>query len=187
MKRANLRAKLQEAGLEAEKIDDVVNYIMDENGKDVNAAKNTSEEEFAKVKAEKEALEKDKNELTTKLDGYKDYDLLKQFKAESDAKTQKQQRVDYLKSIGCKHPELFENQIDWSKASYDEDKKTFTGLYDTLKGFKESYKDMFEVKNPNPTPTPQPKVITIGGAGSEIQNKNQTGDLLGAINAHYSN
>ena len=144
MKRQNLRAKLQDAGMEAEKIDDVVNYIMDENGKDINAAKANVDDDFAKLKAENEALTKDKAELTAKVDSYKDYDLLKQFKAESEAKTQKQQRVDFLKSIGCKHPELFENQIDWTKASYDQEKKVFTGLDDTLKGFKENYKDMFE-------------------------------------------
>ncbi|MCR5278637.1 MAG: hypothetical protein K6E19_04265, partial [Lachnospiraceae bacterium] len=42
MKRADLRAKFQEAGLEAEKIDEIVNYIMDINGKDVTLAKNTA-------------------------------------------------------------------------------------------------------------------------------------------------
>lgn len=149
MKRQNLRAKLQEAGLEAEKIDDIVNYIMDENGKDINTAKANVDDDFAKLKAENEALTKDKNELTTKLDGYKDYDSLKQFKAEYEAKTQKQQRVDFLKSVGCKHPDLFENQIDWSKASYDNEKKVFTGLDDTLKGLKANYKDMFEDKQDN--------------------------------------
>ena len=144
MKRADLRAKFQEAGLEAEKIDEIVNYIMDVNGKDVNLAKNTAEEDLTKLKAENEALLKDKNELSAKVDTYKDYDLLKQFKADYEAKAEKQQRADYLKSMGCKHPDLFENQIDWSKASYDQEKRSFTGLDDTLKGFKENYKDMFE-------------------------------------------
>ena len=144
MKRQNLRAKLQDAGLEVEKIDDIVNYVMDENGKDINAAKANVDDDFAKLKAENEALTKDKAELTAKVDSYKDYDLLKQFKADTEAKAEKQQRVDYLKSLGCKYPDLLEKQIDWTKASYDQDKKTYSGLDDTLKGFKENYKDMFE-------------------------------------------
>lgn len=153
MKRANLRAKLQEAGIEAEKIDELVNFIMDENGKDINLAKQNVDDDFAKLKAENEALQKDKNELSAKVDTYKDYDLLKQFKADYDAKLEESQKSDYLKSVGCKHPDLFMGQIDWSKASYDKEKKTYTGLDDDLKGLKETYKDMFEVdgnkNNPN--------------------------------------
>ena len=146
MKRAEIKSKLLEAGLETDKMDDVLDYILGINGKDINAAKNTSDEEFTKLKAENEALTKDKAELTAKVDSYKDYDLLKQFKADAEAKAEKSQRTEFLKSIGCKHPELFENQIDWSKASYDQEKKTYTGLEETVKGFKESYKDMFETE-----------------------------------------
>ena len=144
MKRSDLRTKFQEAGLEADKIDELLNYVMDQNGKDINVARNQADEEFTKMKAENEALKTKTTELTTKVDGYKDYDELKKFKADYEAKTIKQQRVDYLKSVGCKHPDLFENQIDWSKASYDQEKKTYTGLDETLKGLKENYKDMFE-------------------------------------------
>ena len=187
MKRADLRAKFQEAGLEAEKIDEIVNYIMDVNGKDVNLAKNTAEEDLAKLKAENEALLKDKNELSAKVDTYKDYDLLKQFKADYEAKAEKQQRADYLKSMGCKHPDLFENQIDWSKASYDQEKKTYTGLDDTLKGLKESYKDMFESEKQK-QPEPQKNIIQFGGVGSKEEPKpNNTFNLNDAVSEHYKN
>ena len=184
MKRADIRAKFQEAGLEAEKIDEIVNYIMDVNGKDVNLAKNTADEEFAKLKAENEALLKDKTELSAKIDTYKDYDLLKQFKADSDAKAEKQQKADYLKSIGCKHPDLFENQIDWSKASYDQEKKTYTGLDEVVKGLKESYKDMFESKD-NPAPEKTIGTIDFGNVKTQNPEANKPLNLADAINDHY--
>ncbi len=185
MNRSKLRAKFQEAGLEAEKIDEIVNFIMDENGKDINTAKNTAEDEFEKIKAENEALKKDKADLTTKIDGYKDYDLLKQFKAESDAKTEKQNRVDYLKSLGCKHPDLFEKQIDWSKASYDQEKKTYNGLDDTLKGLKESYADMFESKPSQPTQPITQKIVIGGTPSAGAQPINNGFDLGAAVSEHY--
>lgn len=155
MKRQNLRAKLQDAGLEAEKIDEIVNYIMDENGKDINQAKANVDDDFAKVKAENEALKQSNTELTAKVDSYKDYEDLKKYKADAEALKEETKITEYLKSIGCKHPDLIKSQIDFSKASYDEEKKTFTGLDETVKGLKEKYKDMFEVKkvedkfNPN--------------------------------------
>lgn len=148
MKRNDVRAKLNEAGVEAEKIDALLNYLMDENGKDINNAKNVVESDLAKANAEIEALKKSNTELTTKIDGYKDYDELKQYKADSLAKVEKTQRTEFLKSIGCKHPDLFEGQLDWSKASYDAEKKTYTGLDEAVKSLKANYKDMFEESNP---------------------------------------
>jgi len=147
MKRANVRTRLLEAGVDAEKIDELVNYIMDENGKDINLAKQNVDDDFAKLKAENETLKTSQTELTAKVDSYKDYDELKKFKAEYEANQEKTQKSEYLKSIGCKHPDLFLNQIDWSKASYDNDKKTYVGLDDAIKGLKETYKDMFEAEN----------------------------------------
>ena len=147
MKRNDVRAKLNEAGVEAEKIDALLNYLMDENGKDINNAKNIAESDLAKANAELETLKKTNTELTTKVDGYKDYEELKKFKADSFEKAEKTQRTEYLKSIGCKHPDLFEGQIDWSKASYDTEKKTYTGLDEAVKGLKSTYKDMFEDVN----------------------------------------
>ena len=85
MKRSDLRTKFQEAGLEADKIDELLNYVMDQNGKDINVARNQADEEFTKMKAENEALKTKTTELTTKVDGYKDYDELKKFKELLDA------------------------------------------------------------------------------------------------------
>ena len=114
--------------------------------------KEEKEKENAKLKAENETLKQEKTELSARVDTYKDYDALKKFKADYEANQEKTQKSEYLKSIGCKHPDLFLNQIDWSKASYDNEKKTYVGLDDAIKGLKENYKDMFEAEqkgNPN--------------------------------------
>lgn len=148
MKRSDLRAKFNEAGIEADKVDELVNFVMDANGKDINSTKTQFETELNEANAKVEELTKANSELTTKndsyKDSYKDYEELKAFKENYQAEQEKTKKTDFLKSIGCKHPELIENQIDWSKAAYDEDKKTYTGLEEKVKSLKESYKDMFE-------------------------------------------
>lgn len=159
MKRSDLRAKANELGIEAEKVDELVNFIMDLNGKDINSTKAQFENELAEANKKVEDLTKANTELTTEKDSYKDkyqdYEKLKAFKNDYLANQEKQQKETYLKDAGCKHPELFMEKLDWSNASYDQDKKTYTGLDEALKGLKETYKDMFESKevgdkfNPN--------------------------------------
>ena len=159
MNTKELKAKAVELGVDAEKVDELVSYVMEQNGKDINSTKAKFESELAEANKKVEDLTKANTELTTEKDSYKenykDYEELKAFKENYQANLEKQQRNDYLKSIGCKHPDLFAIQIDWSKASYDNDKKTYTGLDDAIKGLKEQYTDMFEVKkvedkfNPN--------------------------------------
>ena len=159
MKRSDLRAKANELGIEAEKVDEFVNFVMDQNGKDINATKAQFETELAEANKKVEDLTKANTELTTEKDSYKDkykdYEEYKAFKENYLANLEKTQRTEYLKSIGCKHPDLFEDKIDWSKASYDKEKKTYSGLDEAVKGLKDTYKDMFESKeiedkfNPN--------------------------------------
>lgn len=150
MNRKDLKAKLVEAGLEEEKVNDLVDYIMQSNGNDINKAKAEAETSLESAKTELESVKKSNTDLQEKLNGFSDYEDLKKFKAESLEKEVKQQRSDFLKSVGCKHPELFIKEIDWEKASYDQDKKVFTGIEDTLKSLKDTYKDMFVTEKGNP-------------------------------------
>ena len=159
MKRSDLRAKANELGIEAEKVDEFVNFVMDQNGKDINATKAQFETELAEANKKVEDLTKANTELTTEKDSYKDkykdYEELKAFKDDYQANQEKNQKLEYLKSKGCKHPDLVMGQIDWTKGSYNQEKKTYDGLDDALKGLKEKYTDMFESKgvedkfNPN--------------------------------------
>ena len=68
---------------------------MDENGKDINNAKNVVESDLAKANAEIETLKKTNTELTTKVDGYKDYEDLKKFKADSLAKAKRHKELNF--------------------------------------------------------------------------------------------
>lgn len=146
MKRSEVLAKAKELGIESDSMDDLLNYILEVNGNDINKAKATNANDLQEL----EALKTYKTETEAKLAGFKDYEELKQFKADTLAKAENQQKIDWLKSdaIGCKHPELMMSQIDWSKASFNAEKKSYEGLDDALKNLKDTYKDMFQAKGP---------------------------------------
>lgn len=147
MKREDLRSRLKAAGIEEEKLGEVVDYIMASNGADVQSLK----DELEKTKASNtEATSKHEEEvktLKTQLAGYKDYEDLKKFKEETLEKAENSKKSEFLKGVGCKHPDLMMSKLDFSKATYDEEKKTYTGLDDDVKTLKETYADLFEVKN----------------------------------------
>lgn len=147
MKREDLRSRLKAAGIEEEKLGEVVDYIMASNGADVQSLK----DELEKTKASStEATSKHEEEvktLKTQLAGYKDYEDLKKFKEETLEKAENSKKSEFLKGVGCKHPDLMMSKLDFSKATYDEEKKTYTGLDDDVKTLKETYADLFEVKN----------------------------------------
>ena len=142
--------------------DEQIESIMNENGKDINSAKSTLQSEIDTLKKDKDALQTRNTELDSQIkasqEKYKDYDDLAKFKADTEANILSEKRINYLKSVGCKHPELIMKEIDWDKegVGYDEEKKTYTGLDESIKGFKDKYGDLFESKDtPHPGMTPQ--------------------------------
>lgn len=155
MKREDLKTRLTNAGIAEDKLSEVVDYIMSQNGADVNSLR----EEITTLKAthEKElkAVQDESASLKTRVEAYKDYEDLKKFKEETIEKAENSKKVEFLKSQGCKYPDLVISKIDFSKAEYDEAGKTYKGLDDAIKGLKTSYAGMFdgEVQRANPTPT----------------------------------
>lgn len=157
MKREDLKNQLVNAGVADDEINALVDSIMASNGADINT-----------IKAEKEALEKKYaedikakddsiKEYESKVKGYADYEDLKKFKADTIANAEKSRKVEFFKSQGCKYPDLFIDKVDFSKAKYDEEKKTYTGLDEDIKSYKESYADLFEktgTLQPNPNNNP---------------------------------
>lgn len=134
----------------------IIDQIMKENGNDINSAKASAEAQMSVFKEENEKLTQNVTEWTNKYNTLqndtKDYTDLKQFKASTLEKEERGRKVDFLKAQGCKHPELLVSQIDFSKATYDTEKNTYTGLDEVLKAKREAYADMFEQKgtqNPN--------------------------------------
>ena len=149
--------------------EEAISKIMEENGNDVESAKKP-------LQAKIDSLTAQNTELTTKLDGYKDYDDLAKYKADSVAKEEKQNKIDYLKSIGCKHPDLFVDKVDFTKGKFNAEKKTYEGLDESVKGLKEQYAEMFE-SNDNPNPTSGSNDVTLSalgdGKGNNQSNFNQ--------------
>lgn len=161
--------------------DAVIDQIMKANGDDINSAKATAEAQSNIYKQENETLKGSasewQNKYNTLQNDTKDYADLKQFKVDTLAKQEESKKIDFLKSKGCKHPELLVSQIDFSKATYDDEKKTYTGLDEVLKAKQEAYKDMFEVKGTqDPIKNdPQPNL----GDGLFERYKNEHPELAG--------
>ncbi len=128
--------------------DELIDQIMNENGKDINNAKAGAEALVESYKKESEGFKTSasdwENKYNAQVTATKDYAELKQFKVDTLAKQEKGRKVDFLKTQGFKHPDLFVDKIDFSKATYDEDKKVYTGLDEQIKSFKNEYKDLFE-------------------------------------------
>ena len=149
------REFLKNLGLNDEQID----QIMQENGNDVNIAKAKSSSELETAKKEIETLKSAQAEFdkfkTDTAEKYKNYDELAKFKADYEENQLQGKRLEYLKAQGCKHPDLVAKTIDWSKGTWDEGKKTFNGLDEDMKQYKETYKDLFEpAKAPSVNPQP---------------------------------
>ena len=158
MKREELKAKLVEAGVADDKMSAVLDYIMAQNGAEINSLK----EENKALKSTNDEANKSKDDeiksLKAQIESYSDYDDLKKFKEDTIATAENDKRVNYLKAQGCKHPDLVMGKLDFSKATYDEDKKTYTGLDEDIKSLKGSYADLFEAKGTQQiTPDNNPK------------------------------
>lgn len=154
MKRNELKQKMQELGLEVN--DELINYIMTQNGVDIETLKTQHANELQTKETELNEARTKITELEANTSQYADYEELKQFRENAVRQAENENRLNYLKSIKCKHPELFIEKIDWSKATFNEEKKTYEGLDEQVKTYQETYKDMFEVVNQqsiNPEPS----------------------------------
>ena len=144
MKRADLKSKMQELGIEVN--DDLINYIMTQNGVDIESLKTTHANELQTLNTELSGLKEKLTQAEAKSSQYADYEELKKFKEDTLIKVENEQKLDYLKSIKCKHPELFVDKFDWSKATYNAEKKTYEGLDEQVKSYQEQYSGMFEIQ-----------------------------------------
>lgn len=177
MKREDLKTKAIEAGIPEDKINGFVDYVMAQNGADVNALKSELETLKGKQAEENKTSEEKIKGYEEKLKAYADYDDLKKYVEETKANTEKSKRIEFLKAQGCKHPELIMTQLDFEKASYDDEKKTYTGLDDSIKALKQSYKDLFvEAATQQVELNPQPKA---NGSDFYEQYKKNNPDLKG--------
>lgn len=144
MKRSDLKAKMQELGLEVN--DDLINYVMAQNGVDIESLKATHTNEMQTLQSQLSDVNEKLTQAEASKSQYADYDELKKFKEDALLKVENEQKLDYLKSIKCKHPELFVDKLDWTKATYNAEKKTYEGLDEQVKSYKEQYASMFDLQ-----------------------------------------
>lgn len=168
MKRADLKAKMQELGLEVN--DEFINYIMTQNGVDIESLKNNHANELQTLQTELSSVKEELTQSKAKESQFADYEELKKFKEDTLIKVENDQKLNYLKGIKCKHPELFVDKFDWTKATYNEEKKTYEGLDEQLKNFQEQYSSMFDVQ--------QQQIIDSNGGGN-------TGTSLTGVEKHF--
>ena len=160
MKRADLKAKMQELGLEVN--DEFINYIMTQNGVDIESLKTSHTNEMQTLQNELNDVKAKLTQSEAKESQYADYEELKQFKTDTLLKVENEQKIGYLKEIKCKYPELFVDKFDWTKATYNQEKKTYEGLEEQIKKVQEQYSGMFDVQ--------QQQIIDSKGGGNTITN-----------------
>lgn len=160
MKRADLKAKMQELGLEVN--DEFINYIMTQNGVDIESLKNNHANELQTLQNDLNGVKEELTQAKAKESQYADYEELKQFKTDTLLKVENEQKIGYLKEIKCKYPELFVDKFDWTKATYNQEKKTYEGLEEQIKKVQEQYAGMFDVQ--------QQQIIDSKGGGNTITN-----------------
>lgn len=135
--------------------DDIINQIYSEHGKEVN-----------KLKADFEAVKAEKLELSQKLDGYKDYDALKEANAQltkqiEETKLAQEKQVkdnalnELIKSSNVKDARAIKGFIDETKLTWNEESKSWQGLSEQLDVIKKEqaylFNDTSNHKNVNPT------------------------------------
>lgn len=169
MKRADLKNKMQELGLEVN--NDLIDFIMAQNGVDIETLKATHTNEMQGLQSQLDEATQKLTQAEAEKSQFADYDELKKFREDTLIKIEKEQKLEYLKSIKCKYPELFIDKLDWSKATFNEEKKTYEGLEEQIKSHQEQYASMFEVV--------EPQVVNPNGGS----NTNET--LTGVEKAFY--
>ena len=99
MKRADLKAKMQELGLEVN--DEFINYIMTQNGVDIESLKNNHANELQTLQNDLNGVKEELTQAKAKESQYADYEELKQFKTDTLLKVENEQKIGYLKEIKC--------------------------------------------------------------------------------------
>ena len=112
---------------------------------DIETLKTTHANELQTLQNELSGVKEKLTQNEAQASQYADYEELKKFKEDTLIKVENEQKLNYLKSIKCKHPELFVDKFDWSKATYNEEKKVYEGLDEQVKGYQEQYSGMFEI------------------------------------------
>ncbi|MDU3018593.1 MAG: phage scaffolding protein [Clostridium perfringens] len=174
------RKFLEDLGLEKE----VIDKIMAENGSDIEAEKAKTVEVTTKLESANSQLKEANNTITNLKKNNSNNEEL-QAKVKEYENTIKTQKTEYetkvrnltldsainnaLTKAKAKHSDLLASKFDRDKLVINED-GTVTGLDEQLKGFKETYKDMFEVTLGGATPPNPENKPTVGNSWEDFIN-----------------
>ena len=193
MKRSELEAKIKEVFGEEVDSKSVVDYVMAENGRDVNNAKNASNAQLIELTQAKEKAEADLKEYTegAKKVDTEEFERLKKFEQDTlnDQKTAKMNdAIMKLLEESNASPavkSLLAKGIDIDTVKLKDD-GTIENAEEIIKPLKEAYPSCFtqvKQKGGNPANPPAP----IPGQGEGGGNKGDIVDLTGALVEHYTN
>ncbi|MBY0755029.1 phage scaffolding protein [Clostridium sardiniense] len=174
----NFEELLKAQGLSDEQIKSITKAMSKE--KIYTTTEEKADDRIGKLKSQKEDLEEQLNTANTTIKDLKKNnadneelqktikqheDTIKTLKTDSDTKirnlTLDSAISNALTKAKAKHSDLLSSKFDRDKLVINED-GTVTGLDEQLKGFKETYKDMFEVTLGGGTPpNPDNKPTTI--------------------------
>lgn len=151
MKREDLRALFENG---EKSVDDKINAIMDMNGNDINNARASFKVDESKWVSRDSYTELETkynnqtNEFTAYKNNTKDYEDIKGKYNNMLQEQEKNSKLDVLKGMNCKHPDLLVGQIDWNK--YNKETKEFDKEY--IDGFKGKYADLFQIEEKKYSP-----------------------------------
>ena len=180
MKREDLK-NLLASGKEQ---DDIINEIMSTNGKDIETAKASVQVDLSNYveKTKFDELTTQHNELVSKHDSLvneygtykestKDYEDIKGKYGSLLQAQENTKKLDYLKGLNCKHPDLLVDKMDWSKVDFDKN-EIDKDYFNEIKG---KYEGLFAVKEQPYTP---PKQSGLGGNYNPKTQKEWTNEEL---------
>lgn len=158
MKQNELKAILEDESLS---INDKMAKIQALNGQDIGHEQSKYQASIESLQTENNTLKSQIQESNTKLAGFQDYEELKKFKADSIAKVENERKAQFLKSLGCKHPDLLEGKVDWSKLTYNESSNTYEGNgLEDIKVLQNNYPSLFGIEENNGYGNPYNPVFT---------------------------
>lgn len=147
MKQNELKAILEDESLS---INDKMAKIQALNGQDIGHEQSKYQASIESLQNENNTLKAQVQESTTKLAGFNDYEELKKFKADSLAKVETERKAQFLKSLGCKHPDLLDSKVDWTKLSFNEQANTYEGEgLEDIKKLQSNYPSLFGIDEGN--------------------------------------
>ena len=148
------RDLLQELLSSGKEQKDIIDEIMSLNGNDIENAKASVkvDEKLWVSKATHDELTSKYTTLENDFNAYKestkDYEEVKGNYQSLLTQQENSKKIDYLKGLNCKHPDLLVDKFDWSKCDLEKNETD----KDYLESFKGQYNDLFVVEDKHYTP-----------------------------------